>query len=401
MTTVELIHETQVCRLCSSRNTETDTVDIYSEKGKERDYLGKINRYLYLRVTENDAHPKTICWMCSNQLNTFHKFYEKVRNPLGQGCYFFFFLQYVKPLNGVCPLPNQINQIQKAVLKDDYEKNVLVPHFESPFDNVSSSEIEIFEEDCEDDTVEVVVLNTEDNYDDIDQHFEIEIQDDDQLANDSLAEKEKEVEPKFVLQSVVKKEKKIVQSSTRQTRSSNSKSPRTNKANTAQPIQSPEDISEIALTNLKEEESIPTASCSTDDVKNVFYYDVDDGAETDITPPSKKRRGRPKAVKAEGVEPDDSETVMPVKRYTRSKTTVQRKVNDLPLRDADEGESGDEFPARDSDNEDWPSQTTLDDFPNKIIENGLLLVKGKKLMSMICKYYKLECDLCEPKTRFK
>lgn len=73
-------HESQVCRLCYSRNTETDdTVNIYSEKGRERDYLGKINRYLYLRVAENDAHPKTICWMCSNQLNTFHKFYEKVR----------------------------------------------------------------------------------------------------------------------------------------------------------------------------------------------------------------------------------------------------------------------------------------------------------------------------------
>lgn len=82
MTTIQLIQETQVCRLCYSRNTETDTVDIYSESGKERDYLGKINRYLYLRVTENDAYPKTICWMCENQLNTFNKFYDKVRTNL-------------------------------------------------------------------------------------------------------------------------------------------------------------------------------------------------------------------------------------------------------------------------------------------------------------------------------
>lgn len=50
-----------------------------------------------------------------------------------------------------------------------------------------------------------------------------------------------------------------------------------------------------------------------------------------------------------------------------------------------EGESEDEFPARDLDNEDWPSQETLDEFPERIIENGLLLVKGKKLMSMICR----------------
>lgn len=67
-----------------------------------------------------------------------------------------------------------------------------------------------------------------------------------------------------------------------------------------------------------------------------------------------------------------------------------------------EGESENEFPARDSDNEDWPAQTTLDEFPDKILENGLLLVKGKKLMSMICKFYKLECDLCvQGKSRFR
>lgn len=67
-----------------------------------------------------------------------------------------------------------------------------------------------------------------------------------------------------------------------------------------------------------------------------------------------------------------------------------------------EGESENEFPARDSDNEDWPAQTTLNEFPDKILENGLLLVKGKKLMSMICKFYKLECDLCEQgKSRFR
>lgn len=250
----------------------------------------------------------------------------------------------------------------------------------------------------------MVVLNTDDNYDDIDidQHFEIEIQDE-PVVNDTVADEEQEVEHKFVLQTVIKKEKKIVQSSTRQTRSSKSKSPRTNKANSAQQVKLNDDATEILLNDLKQEESNPTPSCSTDDIKNVFYYDMEDGEETeDVTPPSKKRRGRPKALKTEIDVPDDTDTkVLPVKRYTRSKTTVQRKVNDLPLRDADEGESGDEFPARDSDNEDWPSQTTLDDFPNKIIENGLLLVKGKKLMSMICKYYKLECDLCEPKTRFK
>lgn len=69
--------------------------------------------------------------------------------------------------------------------------------------------------------------------------------------------------------------------------------------------------------------------------------------------------------------------------------------------DDGEGESGDEFPARNSDDEDWPSQMTLDEFPKKIIRNGLLLIKGKQLMSMICRFYNLECKQCKKKNRFK
>lgn len=53
--------------------------------------------------------------------------------------------------------------------------------------------------------------------------------------------------------------------------------------------------------------------------------------------------------------------------------------------DVAEGESDDEFPARDSDNDEWPSQETLDDFPKQIVKDGLLMYKGKDLMSMICR----------------
>lgn len=56
---------------------------------------------------------------------------------------------------------------------------------------------------------------------------------------------------------------------------------------------------------------------------------------------------------------------------------------------------------RDSDNEEWPAAQTLGKFPKKIIQDGLLLIKGKKLMQMICKFYKLECQECEEKIRFR
>lgn len=259
--------------------------------------------------------------------------------------------------------------------------------------------MDIFQEDCGDDHVEVVVLNADHNYDHvIDPQYEIEIQGDEQIANDSLAEKEAKVEQKVILETkvAVKKEKKIVQRSTRRTRSS--KSPKTtNKSNILKKEQLEKIATDIVLK--KEEERVQTPIRSTEDAKNVFYYDTENAEETDASPPPKKRRGRSKSIKTENIETDEIKTVLPVKRNTRSKT--QRKTNDLPRGYAFEDESGDEFPPRDSDNDDWPSRTTLGDFPKKIIENGLLLVKGKKLMSMICKYYKLECDLCETKTRFK
>lgn len=52
--------------------------------------------------------------------------------------------------------------------------------------------------------------------------------------------------------------------------------------------------------------------------------------------------------------------------------------------DESEGESGDEFPARDSDNEEWPAAETMEKFPSKVLnDDGLLIVKGKRLEEMI------------------
>lgn len=83
------------------------------------------------------------------------------------------------------------------------------------------------------------------------------------------------------------------------------------------------------------------------------------------------------------------------KSAKRGKETHDEELNesqnkDIPIettlqQEADEGESDNEFPARDSDNDDWPAPHTLDEFPKELIKNGLLLVKGKQLMSLICK----------------
>lgn len=76
--------------------------------------------------------------------------------------------------------------------------------------------------------------------------------------------------------------------------------------------------------------------------------------------------------------------LMPVPEKNVPKV-MRVKKSDIPMHEPEAGESGDEFPARDSDNEDWPAQQTLNEFPKVIVDNGLLLVKGKKLMTLICK----------------
>lgn len=43
----------------------------------------------------------------------------------------------------------------------------------------------------------------------------------------------------------------------------------------------------------------------------------------------------------------------------------------------------------------------LDEFPKHIIEDGKLILKGKQLTKLISKFYKLECDLCSEKKKFR
>lgn len=69
----------QICRLCYYETfRDNDICDLFNT---DQDYRGKINKYLYLKVSEDDEQPKTICWMCSQHLETFHKFYSKVSKP--------------------------------------------------------------------------------------------------------------------------------------------------------------------------------------------------------------------------------------------------------------------------------------------------------------------------------
>lgn len=90
----EIVLYNEICRLCYSSQNE-ETINIYSETGISSNFETKINKYLYLQVSQNDDLPKTICLSCYKKIEEFHKFSEK------------------------------INEIQKSILKDRFDSFAL------------------------------------------------------------------------------------------------------------------------------------------------------------------------------------------------------------------------------------------------------------------------------------
>lgn len=81
--------EDEICRLCYTE-TNSATIQIFSEN-----LQSKINKYLYLQVSETDDLPKTMCAKCYQKIEEFHSFSEK------------------------------INETQRLILKDRYDSFVL------------------------------------------------------------------------------------------------------------------------------------------------------------------------------------------------------------------------------------------------------------------------------------
>lgn len=157
------------------------------------------------------------------------------------------------------------------------------------------------------------------------------------------------------------------------------------------------------------------------------HFSSDDDCEMDNNLPKKQGRGRPRGVRKKGAnirQHADSHRKLPTKFKTAKNSMKlddnvergecfvkeeediidQQNINNHVDEDEivgdfeefdvnngnanemnDEGDSENEFPARDSDNDDWPAQQTLNKFPERIIQNGVLTVKGKKLKAMISK----------------
>jgi hypothetical protein len=68
----------------------------------------------------------------------------------------------------------------------------------------------------------------------------------------------------------------------------------------------------------------------------------------------------------------------------------------------DEEVNEEEFRAlRDGDDEDFPSAEALKKIPHKLIENGGLIFKGRKLMRLLSIFYNTTCRFCTTARRFR
>uniref|UniRef100_A0A1B0CZ08 C2H2-type domain-containing protein n=1 Tax=Phlebotomus papatasi TaxID=29031 RepID=A0A1B0CZ08_PHLPP len=103
-------------------------------------------------------------------------------------------------------------------------------------------------------------------------------------------------------------------------------------------------------------------------------------------------------IKLEAEEDNQEAPELPEKQLRAKKKSLKRRksisyesLGEFDFRD-DDSDSDENSQA--SDWEEWPGAVNLSDFPAQIIENGLLKVKGKELLGLICKFYNLECNVC-------
>ncbi|KXJ71893.1 hypothetical protein RP20_CCG019437 [Aedes albopictus] len=338
------------CRLCGYNSP--DLIAIFGEQGVAAEYAHKIGRYLYLLVTTGDDLSKAICWMCSEQLDSFHRFHKK------------------------------INELQQRMLKDRYLEFVIEAHHAGRY--MEEGEIEIVEHTEVDEEELILPLKSDTSLEPeepadvvqiIESHLEEDVEDEltlrvipDGNGENSFLVVKKELESKTVEEDLEVSEQRhtpIVD-------------------NTAPEVK----VFEIRKSN-RRKRNVPESQCKNEDTNDV------DIILKQKTPKRKCRKARSEKDK----NPEEHQTPS---SSQQSNETGLVNHQDGYCDEQNEGESGDEFPARDSDNEEWPAAETMDKFPNRLIRDGLLVVKGKLLMEMINRFYNLQCDLCKGKLiRFK
>ncbi|XP_062536101.1 zinc finger protein 37-like [Armigeres subalbatus] len=409
------------CRLCGYNSP--DLIDIFDEQGTNAEYARKIGRYLYLLVTLHDDLSKSICWMCSQQLDSFHRFHEK------------------------------INEIQQRLLQDRYLEYVIeAHHVEGEIEIVETIEdVEMEKEDFplesdtsvrhQEETVEVQVIESQSQLEnekhEVDNELTVHLipdvdQEDSFLVVKSEAEtnvpKQAVLEqpPLFSVDSSISdvqiyeiRRKLDVSEDEIRTEEEDDivleeKMPlrRSRRARDEKSQSKKNAHSDIELTieeeNINRQNESPIRKSQSDVILVHLDREDEDLMPKRKTPLRKSRRVKESNLKKD-VNPNTDlslekanvrqKKLRPIKK---SQSGVISNHLDRECEEHSEGESGDDFPARDSDNEEWPAADSMEKFPTTLLRDGLLLVKGRLLMSMINQFYNLQCDMCNEKpVRFK
>ena len=319
--------------------------------------------------------------MCSQNMDAFHKFYEKVcfLPPLG-------FSQSTRHnLRSF-----QINEIQKNMLKDRYELTVLKPVYNTlKTSNVSEVVVEAVspDEDHEtDNMVEVLFVS-----DDFEEHFEdqelardqsvddktpsaIHLPGDLSLMENDVLERNEEIE--IIYQNEDEDEMPATGGGLDE-----DKDPEAAEIDSLDETKVEHTYRQTRSRRLAEQEKAFKTAKTEEKLNETPVQDQ----ASKVSP---RRRGRTKATANPSDEKDiPSKAVPKLKKTNKSPETPtpNKPEPELLLHENNEGESDDEFPSPETGSEDWPVQQALSNFPKQILKDGLLLVKGKELMSMICR----------------
>ncbi|XP_053694403.1 uncharacterized protein LOC128742162 isoform X3 [Sabethes cyaneus] len=332
------------CRLCGYNTF--DLVNLYTMHGEATEYVRKINRYLYLMVTSEDDLPKAICWMCSQQLDSFHRFHTK------------------------------INEIQQKILRDCYSKYII----EANLKQTETGRMTNLQRDSEYDqkaaeeyaTIQLVPSRTTN-----DSFILVKTESTTFLADE--AEQTRRINTQQEQESSLVEAFEI----RRNTRRNDTINTRSKKCQKKSQLDKSYDKIRVNHADLNVQKYPECHQNSTKQhvAKSLELEKVETLARVIPTATAKAEQAKPVVINVQ-----------------QKLTKVVNVISD----ELGEGDSENEFPARDSDNEEWPAAETMERFPAKIIQDGLVTVKGKELMQMINRFYNLLCDFCEgrPK-RFK
>ncbi|XP_063697733.1 transcription factor grauzone-like [Culicoides brevitarsis] len=112
-------------------------------------------------------------------------------------------------------------------------------------------------------------------------------------------------------------------------------------------------------------------------------------SEDEYKPPTPKKRVL--AAKAKIEKPKE---IKIVKKETPVKPLRQEDYSIIAVDDPNASINDVNF------SEEWPSSESFEKFPNKILDDGCLLIRGKELNDLVSKFFKLQCEICKENVRF-